>query len=576
MNEVEEEIALDLEEIGQKYETRGFFRRLGDMFKGLGRPHDTREYKIARIELQRLMAPLIAILTVSMFVVVLIVVTAVSGQKKDVIEVHISDVPDDDAPIEETPEEPPDDIEPPPEDIEITIDTVDPGPVSDITPMPSPPSQDVSVKPAPQDTVAFVDSPVKMKSMTGSRNPGSIGAATKGGAGWGDATTEACVLKVLWWLKATQQKDGSWDGTALAKKHKKSTSNHDRLANTAFAVLTYLAHGEYPGSPSPYAKDFGPVVKSAVDYIVGKLDMTGKTAHFPVEKSGNHEYEFLIATYALCEAYGMTKYPNCKDAALACMERIIKGQNRDGGWDYNMNPQGPKDDLSYGGWAIQALKAGKMAGLHPDGLDECIKKAINCVRTKNYDSAGKHQGSFTYNQNARYHRGLTATGCLAMQLLGYGGQPEVRQSLDYMKDWYPSFEKFKDTSIDKDCQCPQYYCYYAAQCKFQAGMKEGAKKEDVELWQKWNADMKKTYPKLMIDVPEKVNDWTGKGHAQGYFVNDDQWTSPPVMDSCLTALQLMVYYRYLPTSSIKAGQEDAEKSVEDVLDSDDVGVSVDI
>ena len=573
MSEKEEELIVDLEEIGEKYEARGFFRRLGDMFKGFGCPRDSREYRLARIELQRLAAPLIAVVTVSMFVIVLIVVTAVSGQKKDVIQVNVAQQTDDDPIIEDTPEEPPDDIEPPPEDVEITVDTVDPGPISEITPVAAPPAEQVSVKPAPQDSVAFVDSPVKMKSMTGSRNPGSIGQATRGGDGYGDPSTEACILKVLWWLKATQKPDGSWDGTALANKHKASLANHDTLAYTAFAVLTYLAHGEYPGAPSPYAKDFGPVVKSALDYIIGKLDMTGAVAKFPQEKKANHEYEFLVATYALCEAYGMTKNPNCKDAALRCMERIIKGQNSDGGWDYNMDPKGPKDDISYGGWAIQALKAGKMAGLHPEGMEQCIKKAINCVATKNF-----HNGAFTYNQNARYHKGLTATGCLAMQLLGFGGKPEVRKSLDYMKDWMPTFEKFKNTNIDNDCNCPQYYCYYAAQCKFQAGMKQGATKDDEQLWKKWNLEMKKLYTKSIIEVPEKVKDWTGKEHKQGYFVNKDQWSSPPVMDSCLVALQLMVYYRYLPTSSIEAGKESSgtEQSISDAIDSNDVGVDVDI
>ena len=59
MSEKEEEKIVDLEEIGEKYEARGFFRRLGDMFKGFGCPRDSREYKLARIELQRLAAPLV-------------------------------------------------------------------------------------------------------------------------------------------------------------------------------------------------------------------------------------------------------------------------------------------------------------------------------------------------------------------------------------------------------------------------------------------------------------------------------------------------------------------------------------
>ena len=60
-------------------------------------------------------------------------------------------------------------------------------------------------------------------------------------------------MKVLWWLKAHQNTDGSWG------------NGNNVIANTALAVLTYLAHGEYPGSPSPYKRDFGPTVQMAID-----------------------------------------------------------------------------------------------------------------------------------------------------------------------------------------------------------------------------------------------------------------------------------------------------------------------
>ena len=83
MDEVVEE-GIDLEEIAKKYEEKGFFRRLGDMFSGLGQPRDTREYKLARIELQRLAAPLCAVVVVSLFAVTLAVVTAVKATCVDV------------------------------------------------------------------------------------------------------------------------------------------------------------------------------------------------------------------------------------------------------------------------------------------------------------------------------------------------------------------------------------------------------------------------------------------------------------------------------------------------------------
>ena len=50
----------ELDEIAERYEEAGFFKRFTGMLSGLGKPHDTREYKLARIELQRLSAPIAA------------------------------------------------------------------------------------------------------------------------------------------------------------------------------------------------------------------------------------------------------------------------------------------------------------------------------------------------------------------------------------------------------------------------------------------------------------------------------------------------------------------------------------
>ena len=549
---------VNLGEIEEKYEEKGFFRRLKDMSVGLGMPRETREYKLARIELQRLAAPLIAIVSVSLFVVVLVVVTAISGQVKETIPINVAELEEEDPALVEVPEETPDDPEPQPmEEVEILVDTPTPGPVTDITPQPSPPSPQVSVKPAPQDAVAFVDSPVKFKSVYGGRDPGTIGQATRGGATGGDSTTEACVLKVLWWLKKNQNTEGSWNGG-------------NKLANTALATLTYLAHGEYPGSSSPYTKDFGPVVQQAIDYLLGCVDQKGATVK--MNGADGNEYAFLMATYALCEAYGITKNPNCKDAAYVCLDRIVRGQSPTGGWDYKLNPQSTRDDMSFAGWALQALKAGKMAGIHPDGLDECIKKAVKCLKTRNYKNGG-----FNYVAGGN-PTGLTATGCLAMQLLGYGNEPEVGSALNYMREWNPSFDAAEVCQATKPGGSPQYYCYYATQCKYQAGMRAGAKKNDELAWQKWNLAMKKYYPSVIIDDPELVPDWSGKGHKQGHFENKDAHTSRPTMDTCLAALQLMVYYRYLPTTQTKAGatiDEQQGGAVAAVDKGDDVEVVID-
>ena len=58
----EEEMKEQLAEEMAKYEEQGYFKRLFKMFAGLGRKHSSREYKEAVIELQRQIAPLLAIL----------------------------------------------------------------------------------------------------------------------------------------------------------------------------------------------------------------------------------------------------------------------------------------------------------------------------------------------------------------------------------------------------------------------------------------------------------------------------------------------------------------------------------
>lgn len=388
-------------------------------------------------------------------------------------------------------------------------------------------------KPTVQRTVSRPSAPVAKSPQNGAfRSPESISAMTRGGDSYGDRETEATVLQILWWLKGTQKvapgrpEQGYWSGGASS------------LANTALAVLAFLAHGEYPGSNSPFEPDFGPVVERAVGYLVASVQ-PGDTIR--MKGSDGNEYAFLMATYALCEAYGMTKDPDCGEAARLCLNRIVRGQSPTGGWDYKMNPASTRDDLSYAGWALQAIKAGKMAGVKVEGLDACLTKAVRGMKTRNFKNGG-----FSYVAGGN-PTGLTATGCFIMQFLGYGREPEVAQALDYMREWTPSFEA-RTLATKSPGSAPQYYCYYATQCKFQAGMRLGAASKDEMAWRRWNAAMKKLFASSIQTLPDPVRDMQGREHRQGYVVNRDAHTSRPVMDSCLAALQLMVYYRYRPTA----------------------------
>ena len=582
----EEEIKEQLKEEMAKFEDDGYFRRLIKMFVGLGRPRNSPEYKEAIVELQRQTAPLLAILLPVLFVATLFVVTAVSGSGKRELKVEIVQADQQDDALEEI--ETPQETEPPPEmdNIEITVDTPSMNPTEMASEAaPAPTAEPQSVKVASVDAMLNIKSPVTMKSVMGtSRGAGVRGTFTRGGASYGDAATEAAVMKALRWLKATQEPDGSW-GTKPEFGLKKGM---DKAAGAGCAILTYLAHGETPAS-----KEFGPTVQKALDYLInsvyvvkdknGKLakDPNGNTPYIRMSGAGGSEYGFLIGTYALCEAYGMTKNPNAREAAEKTLGRIISGQTATGGWNYNMarvTKDGP-DDISFGGWAMQAIKAGKMAGIHLPGMEECIKKAVNCLKKRNYSE----KAGFVYRATTNHKGGtggLAGVGCLAMQLLGYAKEKEVANALNVMRDWQPSLDKVYSYAPGKP-ENAQYYCYYAAQCKYQAGMCKDATPANFTLWKKWNAEMKALYTKAIITVTDKsgqpvtVKDPAGKDRPIGRWENKDHYNYD-VMGTCLAALQLMVYYRYLPTTSLKATEVEADVETLSKDKSGEIGVSIDI
>ncbi len=578
----EEEMKEQLAEEMAKYEDEGYFKRLFKMFAGLGRPHASREYKEAVIELQRQIAPLLAILIPVVGAAILFVVTAMGGSSAEKIDVEIAQVEKEEEKLDEI-EQPPE-TEPPPDmevDVQMDSPSISPTETTEVAP---PTAEPQSVKVASVDAMLNIKSPVTMKSVAGTaRNAGVRGVYTKGGAQYGDANTERAVMKALRWLKATQSADGSW-GT---KPELGLTKGMDKAAGAGFAILTFLAHGETPAS-----KEFGPTVEKALNYLINSVhvvkgkdgkeakDPNGLTPYVKMSGATGAEYGFLIGTYALCEAYGMTKNPNARAAAEKTLARIISGQTPTGGWNYNMKrtpSEGAPDDISFGGWALQALKAGKMAGIHLTGMEECIKKAVKCLKTRNYSE----KAGFVYRATTNHKGGgggLAGVGCLAMQLLGYAKEPEVANALRVMTDWAPTLDKKHMSGAANS----QYYSYYAAQCKYQAGMAKNATPANLTLWKKWNAEMKALYPKAIITVLDKktnqpytIEDANGKPREIGHWVNGDHYNYD-VMSTCLAALQLMVYYRYLPTTQLKATEVEADVESLSKDKTGEINVSIDI
>ena len=521
-----------LHHIMEMYRDESYYHRLKTRFCGLLAPHNTVAYRKASLELERLSAPLSAVLMPLVCIGLLLIVEESDTGPDRVIETQILEAEEfkELDKVEEA-EKPPELVQ----DLAVDIPVASPnvgvvgtggGPGYGL---PGAPGLPVSPRPQAFDAVMVVKSPVILKNIYGStRGTGTRG--TQLARFGGDRVTEDAAVLALRWLKKNQQPDGSW--------------SKNKVAMTGLAVLTFLAHGEKPGDSA----EFGPTVQKALEYLIGAQNKS--TGRLP----GN--YDHPIAAYALCEAYGMTLNPNVKAAAERALVPIIKGQHPTGGWTYNMDPDVNKedgkyrDDTSYMGWCAQALKAAKLAKLHVEGLDKACKLAV-----KGFKKNAGPNGGFGYTGPGA--GGLTAVGTLCLQLLGASGESEVRKSLELMDAWQPSLEAKAPLGGSL-----QYYFYYATQAKFHAGGKR---------WESWNREMKPLYVKAQQIERNAIQDEKGNSRDVGWWTNGDQHTDRPVMDTCLAALQLMVYYRYLPTTSAEAVKIEDE-IVATATDTEDIKV----
>lgn len=176
---------------------------------------------------------------------------------------------------------------------------------------------------------------------------------------------EGAVYKVLWWLKATQQEDGSWNDGPCP------------VAATALGICAFLAHGEFPYSPSPYAKDFTGTVIAASEYVMGCVSETNGVLR--IRGGEDDERSLPIVTMALCELYGMTRNPDAKENAVLCLRHLV-GRVRSG---LESGEWQKKDELLL--WTAEALWAAKWSMSKVGALSEEEKSCQNELRIKVFE-----------------------------------------------------------------------------------------------------------------------------------------------------------------------------------------------
>ena len=204
----------------------------------------------------------------------------------------------------------------------------------------------------------------------------------------GTVAVNPSVYNVLWWLKAHQQKNGSWNDGPCP------------VASTSLAVCAMLSCGEYPGSVSPYKEDFRDMFILAAEYLLGCVSVTNGVVH--VLGSDQDERALPLVTKALCDIYGITRNPNFKEHAAACLRQLAidtRALLASGAWS------GKEDVLL---WSAEALTAGKRSCCSEDLSREDINKLRGEISEATFgmNDNGYHEGMKRFR--AWMRRGATA------------------------------------------------------------------------------------------------------------------------------------------------------------------------
>ena len=548
--EMTEEVGLSAEELMQEhlaeiqaaFEEEGFFKRLGKMFKGLKMPRSSAEYKLARTELQRLIAPMLAILCPVMFIIVLCVMTEISGRAKEAIQVDIARAQDDEALQDETEQTEVEQTEQTEVEIEVDMPNDMPTQVTEVVaPSLSSTPTDQAIKQPDPNSVALVKSPVSMKSVYATTRSAAsrVEAMKKYG---GDPRTEVAVVNALRWLKSIQRADGSWAGDTGA----------DRQGVTGLVILTFLAHGEKSGGG-----EFGECVSKGLDWL-----MKNSTKLDP------------IGTHALAEAYGFLKNPNLKESATTAVKVMVD--------DLVKTKWGPDDEMHLNtrpmllkmAFQTMALKSAQMSGITPPNFEVALERLKEGFLIQGNQKEGGFSSDYYGPPRANYRRtGIwhSMVGIIGLQYLGAGTLPIVERTMKLLDD---DWEMPTLGSIDSSC-CPVRGNYWATMVFFNGGGKR---------WQNWNRKMIDAYFTHQKLNKGAYTDLRGIQRDMGWWECEDmhivsggykppaKWTST----TCWVALQLMVYYRYLPTSSKAARGIGVVKPKEEAQKEEKLAVEVEV
>ena len=332
----------------------------------------------------------------------------------------------------------------------------------------------------------------------------------------GTIKTERAVDKALQWLAANQESTGRWN----PKQHQAGREdrvfghNRDGAGANADAGITGLATLAFLGAGNthlegPHAETVGMGLNFLKAHQKANGDLSGNAKLFA------RMYCHSMALLALSEALAITGDNRLLEAVQKGVDFSVAAQNSsDGGWRYQPGDSG---DMSQFGWQVLALHSARLGGAKVP--EKTFRQMNDFLRSC---STGVGYGLASYRPNQRPTASMTAEALLCRYFLH---QHVSDAALDEAK-------RMITQELPNQRHVNMYYWYYGTLAMFHAGGED---------WEIWNEAMKQTLLPMQRSSGSEAGSWDPNGMWGGY--------GGRVYSTATAALNLEVYYRYLPVYS---------------------------
>ena len=286
-----------------------------------------------------------------------------------------------------------------------------------------------------------------------------------------EMTPEAMSASIdlsLTWLAKHQDDEGKWDCDGFFKHDDVAggvcdgpgNATHD-VGVTGLALLAFLGNGNTMRS-GPH-KD---TVRMAVSWL---RSQQGEDGLIGVRTARDFIYDHAIATFALCEAYGLSGHETLKPCAQKAIDYLESHRNPYSVWRYQ--PRDNDNDTSVTTWAVLALESGKFFGLqvNQDALklaaqwyDQVTSPDGRSGYTKQGEGSSRLQGDHGTRFPVEHGETMTAAALFARFCLGQSPEqtPILKASADLLASKPP---KWAPGHVDA------VYWYFGTYAMYQMG-----------------------------------------------------------------------------------------------------------